>query len=404
MKMKMLRMRTNRRGFTLIELLVVISIIGVLIALLLPAVQQAREAARRMSCTNNMKQLGLAIHNYESGNGSFPLKGAFLGVGTQSPYWTNEWSITARILPYLDQNPLYSSINFSLDYSDPSNATVQTTNIGMIICPSETNTQQFDAGAIGLYSVTNYGWNVGDWYVHGGLGTSIPATRGAFMINRSLKIANFTDGLSQTLLAAEAKAYQPQLRHCVSAGSGGTLASLNNPQAIPTVEQSVQLIMNIANGGGGGKCKSQLVGHVRWNDSNVPYSGFTTAVTPNYPMVAGPAGLDYDIVTMDENDGGPTFAAVTSRSYHPGGVNTLFGDGSVHFIKSSVSGFTWALSAPSPAAKSSPRTPTIEPPPLSCMGSDRPCAVRPRRFPQPSQLESTRSARMISTRSKGSSP
>ena len=336
----MKRSQKQRSGFTLIELLVVISIIGVLIALLLPAVQQAREAARRMSCTNNMKQMGLAIHNYESTNGTLPLKAAFLGIGTQSPYWTLQWSITARILPYMDNNPLYSAINFSLEYSDPSNATVQITNTGTLICPSETNTQPYDdgPGGDGVYSVTSYGWNQGDWYVYGGLGAGILAPRAPFLINQTRKLADFQDGLSQTLLAAECKTYQPQLRHCASAGTGATLPGLNNPYAIPSVEQSVQLIMATANAG---TCRSLNVGHVRWNDSGVYYGGFTTAVTPNYPMKAGPAGLDYDMVSMDENDGGPTYAAVTSRSYHPGGVNVLFGDGSVHFIKSSVNGVTW---------------------------------------------------------------
>jgi type II secretory pathway pseudopilin PulG len=122
----------------LIELLVVIAIIAVLIALLLPAVQAAREAARRIQCTNNLKQIGLAMHNYESIAGAFPMVGV-IAPGAANP-WVG-WSGQARILPLLEQSPMYSSINFTLPYSLPDNFTVASQAISAFICPSEINTQ-----------------------------------------------------------------------------------------------------------------------------------------------------------------------------------------------------------------------------------------------------------------------
>src|SRR4051812_22052043 len=113
--------RTPRRGFTLIELLVVIAIIAVLIALLLPAVQAAREAARRIQCTNNMKQLGLAIHNYESVAGALPPSLVFARYGSTN--WNNGWSIHGRLLPFMEQGNAFNSINFTNNYSQAGNTT-----------------------------------------------------------------------------------------------------------------------------------------------------------------------------------------------------------------------------------------------------------------------------------------
>jgi prepilin-type N-terminal cleavage/methylation domain-containing protein/prepilin-type processing-associated H-X9-DG protein len=329
-----------QRGFTLIELLVVIAIIGVLIALLLPAVQQAREAARRTQCTNNLKQLGLAVHNYESSYGTLPLKGSFIGVGTAKPLWHLEWSITAKILPYIEQGALFNACNFSLDYKDPSNVTVAVTQVGLILCPSEVNTDPVVISD-GTFSVTNYGWNVGDWYVWGGLGGMDP--RAPFVINKSRRFAELRDGLTQTILASEGKTYQPQLRKVVSAGA--TVAPLNDPINIPPPgPASVQAITQIANSGKG---VFENTGHVRWNDSGSYYGGITTAMTPNSKLAVGPNLLDIDLITIDENNGGQTFAAMTARSYHPGGVNVLFGDGSVRFVKDSVNPVAWrALGTP----------------------------------------------------------
>ena len=127
----------RRRGFTLIELLVVIAIIAVLIALLLPAVQSAREAARRIQCTNNLKQLGLAVHNYESGNGALPPQMSLLFNTSGVVAWKSQWGVSSRVLPYLEGSNLYSAINYSNKTSDSSNLTAIAQSVKAFLCPSE---------------------------------------------------------------------------------------------------------------------------------------------------------------------------------------------------------------------------------------------------------------------------
>src|SRR5512135_1823837 len=124
----------QRQGFTLIELLVIISIIGVLVALLLPAVQTAREAARRIQCTNNLKQIGLAIHNYDSAVGTLPLGCVVTFDRANNPVF-NGWGITARILPYLESQNQFNACNFSLPNETPENDTAMRLGIPTYLCP-----------------------------------------------------------------------------------------------------------------------------------------------------------------------------------------------------------------------------------------------------------------------------
>jgi prepilin-type N-terminal cleavage/methylation domain-containing protein len=121
------------RGFTLIELLVVIAIIAVLIALLLPAVQSAREAARRIQCTNNLKQLGLALHNYEGVAGALPPALVLGGSGT-TVTWYGGWSVHGRLLPFTDQGATFNAINFAIDYESGPNLTVTGLSISFFLC------------------------------------------------------------------------------------------------------------------------------------------------------------------------------------------------------------------------------------------------------------------------------
>jgi prepilin-type N-terminal cleavage/methylation domain-containing protein/prepilin-type processing-associated H-X9-DG protein len=318
-------MVVRRRGFTLIELLVVIAIIAVLIALLLPAVQSAREAARRIQCVNNLKQLGLAVMNYESANSTLPPQQTMVIVGNAQPTQYTSWGVSARLAPFMEAGPMYNAMNFTLKYSDPSNTTVSYLQVKYLLCPSERNYTPPDSTK--PFGVSNYGWSVGDWYVFGG-GGSIP-NRNAFCVNISRRLAAFTDGLSNTVIASEVKANQPLYKSCA------TPAGIS-PTVYPDVPSSPAFIAaNYTNG-----CKVDT-GHVKWSIGSACYDGFTTALPPNYKMMVGTPGVDIDYDTNDENNGGPTYAAVTSRSYHSGGVNSLFGDGGVRFVKSTIDGNNW---------------------------------------------------------------
>jgi len=316
-----------RSGFTLIELLVVIAIISVLIALLLPAVQSAREAARRIQCTNNLKQIGLAMHNYESVAGAFPMVGV-IAPGAPNP-WVG-WSGHARILPLLEQGPMFSSINFTLPYTMPDNYTVASQAISSFLCPSEVNNQPTPASSFfnTPKGITSYGLNMGDWYVYQ---TGGPPTRGAFAPNISRRFANFTDGTSNTMLASENKVRQP----CYICFAG--LSQINNPAVVPDPNANPFTVAPEY----GGSCGAVAQSHTSWVDGDAQETGVTTAWPPNKQILGTMGEGDLDLTGTPFFGGGPTFAAITARSFHPGGVNTLRADGSVGFIKSSIAGATW---------------------------------------------------------------
>ncbi|MBX6312708.1 MAG: DUF1559 domain-containing protein [Isosphaeraceae bacterium] len=325
--------RTARRGFTLIELLVVIAIIAVLIALLLPAVQAAREAARRMQCVNNLKQIGLAVNNYESALGALPMTLAMSGTGNTVTYDLG-WSAQARILPYLEGSTLFNAANISVFKEDPPNSTVIRLTVPVFICPSEVKPQP-STHDYGIAGVINYGFCGGDWFVWGGFNG--PQNRQAFGPLRSRKLAEFTDGLSNTLFVSEVKAYQ-----AASNCRFTTLPSVNDPNNIPSpLADPLTVAPEYDNGG----CvtQNQYEFHTEWSDGHVHAAGFTTAWPPNKQSIGRVTypGMDLDLNGKNEENGGPTFAAITARSYHPGGVNALFGDGTVRFVKSTINGLTW---------------------------------------------------------------
>jgi prepilin-type N-terminal cleavage/methylation domain-containing protein/prepilin-type processing-associated H-X9-DG protein len=328
----------RHRGFTLIELLVVIAIIAVLIALLLPAVQAAREAARRMQCVNNLKQMGLGLHNYESTVGAFPPATilSYASTTATKPFWQGSWSINARIAPYLELGPLFNAINFSLTYSDPPNTTVSNTPVKFLFCPSDPGGMIDDANYGNTFTATSsYGQFVGDWYVWSNGG---PINRGPFGPNVSRTIAQFTDGLSNSMFASEGYIGHLQARNCNTAGQNPPGMS---PTSVPDPSVSLATLQSLVNACSGSGKFGQKLGHTRWTNGGVYYSGVTTAVPPNptvtYPGFSGP----FDWVSVDENNGGPTYASLSASSYHSGGVNVLFADGSVKFVKNSVNGVTW---------------------------------------------------------------
>src|SRR5688572_15564363 len=206
-----LRRLLVRRAFTLVELLVVIAIIGILIALLLPAIQAAREAARRMSCQNNVKQLALAALNYESAVKALPP--ALVYYGANDPR-NSKWSAQARLLPYLEEENLESNIDYSKDYETLkfNGVFIGAHRINGYQCPTEErNEVRLDAAGAPLHYPINYGLNRGVWRVFDPTG-QLPE-EGAIQANQGTKMRLFTDGTSKTLLVAEVKAYMPYIRN-----------------------------------------------------------------------------------------------------------------------------------------------------------------------------------------------
>jgi prepilin-type N-terminal cleavage/methylation domain-containing protein/prepilin-type processing-associated H-X9-DG protein len=321
--------RPARGGFTLIELLVVIAIIALLMGLLLPAVQAAREAARRSQCVNNLRQLGLAVHNYVLTNGGLP-PSAIVIQQDPSTLWVSGWGPFARIMPHIEQYALYSAYNLTLQYGDPANTTGTGQSIGLFLCPSEINQAPVNISSFGICGGNTYGFCLGDWFVWAGPGGGA-TTRSAMGVNLSRSWADFQDGTSSTLLMAEVKNYQPYIRDC------GKLANIYTPTNIPPPTANPLTVAPEYSGNG---CTVLSNAHTQWPEITVHHIGMTTAWPPN-KVTPGAGYPDVDLDSERERIGGPTYAAVTARSYHPGGVNSLLGDGSVRFVKSSINGLVW---------------------------------------------------------------
>jgi prepilin-type N-terminal cleavage/methylation domain-containing protein/prepilin-type processing-associated H-X9-DG protein len=313
----------RRRAFTLIELLVVIAIIAVLIGLLLPAVQKVREAAARSKCMNNLKQMGLAVHNFENANGNLPPGGTYPVGGTSA----DSYSVHARILPYIEQAGLYQLVD--LTASAISQPTVTGQRIAIYVCPSEQNDVP-RTSTPPRYPMT-YGANVGSWFVwdpNTGTGGAGAFPMVAVTLNKGNKISDFPDGTSNTVGFAEVKAYGSYLLG--TGAQGPNTPPPNSPADILAL---------------GGKFSSNS--HTGWTEGQTFQTGLTFVFPPNTAVsYVNPAdGLTYDVDFVSNRDGSSgtklSYAAMLARSYHAGGVNALFMDGSVRFVSSTIDQTTW---------------------------------------------------------------
>jgi prepilin-type N-terminal cleavage/methylation domain-containing protein/prepilin-type processing-associated H-X9-DG protein len=369
-------MSHNRKGFTLIELLVVIAIIAVLIALLLPAVQAAREAARRIQCTNNIKQLGLAIHNYHSANNCLPSSDIFLvnnspcsafnfGASCQNTPWF------VLMLPYIEQQALYNAFNATIGTEGImtqvglplgliANSTIATTRIASFQCPSD-NTQTLStaalAAAAGLPISPSWSYTKGNYGINWGntdFGQGVPSANSFFTRNlylaspfginnsgtgpASVSFATITDGTSNTHFVSELlQGATDDIRGTIwtdfpGAGSYMTRFTPNGYQDyVPLIQPWKSAIP-----------AASLVGD---NMDNLPdFGGSGPGTSPASAAGAGIGALCdsqpvQGLACYNQGLSGGPF--VGARSRHPGGVNALFGDGSVRFMKNSINPLTW---------------------------------------------------------------
>ena len=339
--------RGNRVAFTLVELLVVIAIIGILIGMLLPAVQQVREAARRVSCANNCRQLGLGALNYESARQELP-PSWLLPTDEALDAGKDGWSAQAQLLPFLEQANLSSEIDFTLGYKNAANEYIgvggndqqrlASYKIPGYVCPSEARDEVRlgDDGQPEHYPL-NYGSNAGVWFVFDPDVPNLSALRkglgivgqGSITTNQGQGIGAMTDGTSNTLMFAEVKAYTPYVRN----GGGAPTTAPDNPADVAAL---------------GGDFKTST-GHTEQVDGRTHQASFTALFTPNTEVIKVVDGVEYDIDWTSQQEGKsatePTYAAVTSRSYHSGGVNVTMVDGSTHFVTDSIDRDNWSAMA-----------------------------------------------------------
>jgi prepilin-type N-terminal cleavage/methylation domain-containing protein/prepilin-type processing-associated H-X9-DG protein len=331
----------RRRGFTLIELLVVIAIIAVLIALLLPAVQAAREAARRMQCVNNMKQIGLALHNYHDQNGTFPM-GASLGLTTPPKTYQakQNWGYLAAILPQLGETPIYNAINFSIGvqlsgFAWTINSTAIGTQVRTFLCPTDPNSGS------GYVISNNYYGSVGTTTNLTNAGANAVTlanfeTNGIFAFQRSYGLQSIIDGTSNTIAVCESTVGSP------SQTVGAKNVGLTNVKGVPAGAllldasadyNSTMLGLKACDAAWKAGTGIDARRGAQWALGGMCFTLFNTVAVPN--------SID-DTWTYCSSINTASFTNYSEAdSFHPGGVNTMMADGSVRFLKNSINIRTW---------------------------------------------------------------
>jgi prepilin-type N-terminal cleavage/methylation domain-containing protein/prepilin-type processing-associated H-X9-DG protein len=348
-------MNPRRRAFTLIELLVVIAIIAILIALLLPAVQAAREAARRLQCVNNLKQLGLAVANYESRNGVLPPSGTAFetdGPGTKSKPGGNDFSMKVRILPDMEQSAVYNALNQGYWTCCGTNPTVNTTAVGMTVgsflCPSDGNDPDFTVAATKT-GQTNYGNTIGLCLTLNNLTLDGPAYRmGDYnppnKDGPTIALAMITDGMSNTAIWSEWLKGKNTLvgRQAVWNNTKGYSSTAPWPKNEGSIQATLQTVA--------ATCQPDVNTPALWDQKGGMWSsdmcgfggGYSHLLAPNKPACFF---SNENTARFGAAPGNDDITMIGAQSNHAGGVNVAFLDGSVKFIKDSVGLQVWAAIA-----------------------------------------------------------
>ena len=318
----------KKLGYTLVELLVVIAIIGILIGMLLPAMQMVREAARRTECGNHLRQMAIGVHHFESALQEFPTSFDTAAAATVR----GSWSIHGKILPLMEQGNAANLIDLTLDWHDQVDSGVPPLGVPVYTCPSDAAAGLRYKNQSPYVHSTSYGFNLGSWFLFD------PVTGetgdGAFRVSEGTRMATIVDGTSNTLMASEVRSFTSYLRNDTNINSQIPLTANHFQSVAPS---SVELKL--------GNSKSENSGHTVWCDGRVHHTGFTTVFRPNTEVLYTHDGVTYDIDYNSQQEGRdlnrPTYAAVTARSFHPVGVNIARMDGSVAFIAESIDLSIW---------------------------------------------------------------